>query len=979
MAQGLEGIILETYYVSDANDATDTDGGTLTEGSVTYRLYVDMLPGYKLSTVYGTANHELKITTSTGWFNNNDRGDETGSAINDIRLDENTVALDSWIAIGAASDAHLGVLKSEDNDGSIVGGTNNDGGSERVQGGLLTNETPEMGLALTTADGLLNCDCNVPVETIVGDLSGQISTLFGDQNAVGDLSTFNSAWSYLGGIEGPTSSNRVLIGQFTTTGFFYYELNIQLIGPEDAELYVANNPVGDEFTHPSLSRVITDGACTDSSACNYDANADIDDGSCVFVTDAVCEECQNGQVVLKDTDGDGIPDCHFDVEGCTDNAACNYNPDANVNDGSCVYVTNPECEVCANGEVVPIDTNNDGVPDCNPDIFGCTNSSACNFNSDATENDGSCVFIQDPFCEECQNGQVVPIDANGDGIPDCTRDGCTDENACNYDPDASFDDGSCSVPGVCEECDRGVAVLIDENNDGICDNDQLGCTNSAGCNFDNTAIFDDGSCLIPGNCEICLDDQIIEDPDCEGGCPYPEACNYNPDAVFDDGTCIIPDECEECDQGQTVLIDANNDGICDLDQLGCTNEDACNFSEDAVFDDESCVLPNVCEECFHGEPVFIDENNDGICDHDQHGCTDADACNFDSNAAFDDGTCQVPDVCEGCLNGAVVIVDINGNGIADCDEGCNVPEACNYNPEVIHDDGSCVFVSDPECERCLHGEVVLIDDNNNGIPDCDEVDDCENSALTVTAGPDQVVYPAYPYDDCDLLTASSAGAVGSVTYVWNNNETTSSIYVCPELSTNYTVTVTDEAGCSDSDDVFVCVKDIECEYNGVSICWTFTYQGRVFARHTYCVSPYVAFLLTNYYNTSRSAWILGSCGDEDCTSGSTKSATGDFGSEDHLTDEEYALIHGETKVHIHPNPTAEEYVMINIENIRTSNDELEISVLDQFGKVVHTQYTELYSGTGSVQMTLDQDLAAGSYIVLIKTSSTVISEQLVVH
>ena len=38
----LERVYIEKYYVSDANDATDTTGGILPAGSTTYRVYVDM-------------------------------------------------------------------------------------------------------------------------------------------------------------------------------------------------------------------------------------------------------------------------------------------------------------------------------------------------------------------------------------------------------------------------------------------------------------------------------------------------------------------------------------------------------------------------------------------------------------------------------------------------------------------------------------------------------------------------------------------------------------------------------------------------------------------------------------------------------------------------------------------------------------------------------------------------------------------------
>ena len=109
-AQGLEDVIIETYYVSDANDATDTDGGFLPAGTTTYRIYLDLEPNTKVETIFGSPAHELRIETTTLFFNNEDRGELRGDLIGDNRLDENTVALDSWVTIGAASESHFGVL-----------------------------------------------------------------------------------------------------------------------------------------------------------------------------------------------------------------------------------------------------------------------------------------------------------------------------------------------------------------------------------------------------------------------------------------------------------------------------------------------------------------------------------------------------------------------------------------------------------------------------------------------------------------------------------------------------------------------------------------------------------------------------------------------------------------------------------------------------------------------------------------------------
>ena len=114
---------MERYYESDANDAADLDGSSeLVSGAVTYRVFVDIKPGYKLNTVGGFTDHEITFATTTLFFNNDDRGEAWGDNINDIHLNKNTVAIDSWLSMGAASDAHWGVLKTADTDGSLVGG-----------------------------------------------------------------------------------------------------------------------------------------------------------------------------------------------------------------------------------------------------------------------------------------------------------------------------------------------------------------------------------------------------------------------------------------------------------------------------------------------------------------------------------------------------------------------------------------------------------------------------------------------------------------------------------------------------------------------------------------------------------------------------------------------------------------------------------------------------------------------------------------
>jgi len=64
---GLEKIIVEKYYIATKADSIGSLG-TLPVGSVTYRVYADMLPGYKFQALYGNSDHALKVNTSTTFF-----------------------------------------------------------------------------------------------------------------------------------------------------------------------------------------------------------------------------------------------------------------------------------------------------------------------------------------------------------------------------------------------------------------------------------------------------------------------------------------------------------------------------------------------------------------------------------------------------------------------------------------------------------------------------------------------------------------------------------------------------------------------------------------------------------------------------------------------------------------------------------------------------------------------------------------------
>ncbi|MEI6821168.1 MAG: Ig-like domain-containing protein [Bacteroidota bacterium] len=226
---GLQNITVEKYYISNAADAAASHG-VLPVGSITYRIYADMLPGYSFQMAYGNANHNLVFHTTTGFFNNEDYGATTPNSITVAHTQKNTVMLDSWISAGGAAAGKFGVLKTVDTDGAI---TNLDG--------LLQNADSHAGIPVKTEDGMM--PGTLSSITTLG-LDAVIGVFDATSNAGNDFTVTNGAWSVLGGVQGLDTTNRVLIAQITTDGVFNYALNIQIGTPTGGtQNYVSSNPV----------------------------------------------------------------------------------------------------------------------------------------------------------------------------------------------------------------------------------------------------------------------------------------------------------------------------------------------------------------------------------------------------------------------------------------------------------------------------------------------------------------------------------------------------------------------------------------------------------------------------------------------------------------------------------------------------------------------------------------------------------------
>lgn len=311
-------------------------------------------------------------------------------------------------------------------------------------------------------------------------------------------------------------------------------------------------------------------------------------------------------------------------------------------------------------------------------VAGCTIPTACNYNPEATFNDGSCIFPEEGFdCDGNPTGDVF---------------GCTNPDSSNYNPDATVDDGSCIIEG---------------------------CTNPSASNYNPDATVDDGTCKI-------------------FGCTDPDAANYNPEANFDDGSCEY-----DCNPVFPCSLDTNGTGVVTADEaalaLSLAMMEAVMLPPFPSFRTKYPAFANCPDEQII---AFFDYNNDGTISTadnlilntatfpvDCEGTVNSSG--LDVCALLDENgevtLAQVNSVFTGATGGQgnqtfATGIDFDGDGVvttidlgvaleligltsssdffSDCEEddgggttvyGCTTKEACNYNPDATADDGSCVF------------------------------------------------------------------------------------------------------------------------------------------------------------------------------------------------------------------------------------------------------------------------------------------------
>ena len=420
-----------------------------------------------------------------------------------------------------------------------------------------------------------------------------------------------------------------------------------------------------------------------------------------FSVDAECEDIDwNGEDPTDD----------FDIWGCTDATASNFDPSATADDGSCFYP-------CADGIATSM-------------LYVCTFSQGANVALEITDESGTIIYSGTDFSDV----DIVYLDL-------CIGAGCFTANLSNSAGEGGWYGGYFYINNGNNQIayaslpEDATEWSFDFSIDGSC-GDVFGCTSEDALNYNPEATIDDGSCLAPcicddayepvcgwvwetgemvtfGNlCELnCAGAFVYWEGDCSEepvyGCMDPEAINYDPLATVD-ANCIYPLDCTGLN-AVTITQSASADGFASTgfyltDENGFFNaqlqyEDA--FTSSACLEDGCYLLYTYNNgwdstattftvswadgiESFTTTPSQLGEifalgiNTDG-CEYNATGCTDPFALNFDAYATEDDGSCMYPVECSDettlaslyiCTfssgeNVALTIADSEGNVVYD--------------------------------------------------------------------------------------------------------------------------------------------------------------------------------------------------------------------------------------------------------------------------------------------------------------------------
>ena len=315
--------------------------------------------------------------------------------------------------------------------------------------------------------------------------------------------------------------------------------------------------------------------------------------------------------------------CIEKIFGCTYSTAINYDSLANTDDVSCYY--NPGCTSPTYIEYNASYDYDDGSCDTLV-VLGCMDSLAFNYNALAnTEITGSCILV----VTGCMQPLAFNYNPNANVSDTCIAVvyGCMNAVALNYNPLANIDDDGC------------IGIVY-------------GCIDTSAFNYDPTANVNDSSCI-----------PFIY------GCINPSQFNYNPLANTNNGTCIpfIFGCTDSVMFNYNPLANADNSS-CVPFVFGCTDPSMLNYDPLSNAEDFSCI-------------EFV------------YGCMDEEAFNYDPTANTENNSCVT--IIKGCMDPNAYNYSVEAN----------VSDNCNYDAVCITGPGEPYWLNDP-----CYAWVISVDD-----------------------------------------------------------------------------------------------------------------------------------------------------------------------------------------------------------------------------------------------------------------------------
>ena len=325
--------------------------------------------------------------------------------------------------------------------------------------------------------------------------------------------------------------------------------------------------------------------CSDEGACNVG-----EEGDCVFAAEGF--DCYGN--CLSDIDGDEICD-EFEVDGCMDESACNYNELATDDDGTC-YNNDLGCgcdEPAADdgydcdGNCL-VDTDGDEICD-QFEIGGCTNSTALNYNSEATDDHGSCDFgpWDEVIGSDCIMTIVLPSSMNilnDSQIMTSAWIAAIDSDGNVYGT-AYWSSGQSSSIEVVGSYTGEDGFMSDEELSWVIYPENYEDSDALYPSVSFTFGSDEFSCnSISGISSMIIEAEVL-------GCTDESAINFDADATEDDSSCTY--DVLGCTDESAINYNSNaniDDGSCSYEVLGCTDPNAINYNSNATVDDSSCVV-----------------------------------------------------------------------------------------------------------------------------------------------------------------------------------------------------------------------------------------------------------------------------------------------------------------------------------------------------------------------------------------------------